>query len=180
MESTLVETTRLQMRRMTYDDVAALLTVFGDAEVMRFYTAPFDGQRMQEWVAWNQRSYTNCGHGLWALILRDTGELIGDCGLVNQVVEDVQEVEIGYHIRRDLWRQGFATEAALACRDYGFNKLGCKRLVSLIHPQNAASRRVAEKVGMVLCKESLWHNKPTCIYAIERWKSPLRASTHLT
>jgi len=55
-----------------------------------------------------------------------------------------------------------------------------KRLVSLIHPQNAASRRVAEKVGMVLCKESLWHNKPTCIYAIERWKSPLRASTHLT
>jgi RimJ/RimL family protein N-acetyltransferase len=179
MESNIVETTRLQMRRMTYDDVAALLTVFGDAEVMRFYTAPFDCQRMQEWVDWNQRSYTKCGYGLWALILRDTGELIGDCGLVNQLVEDVQEVEIGYHIRRDLWRQGLATEAALACRDYGFNNLGCKRLVSLIHPQNAASRRVAEKVGMTLCRESPWKNKPTCVYAMERWKSPLRASINL-
>jgi len=156
MESTIVETTRLQMRRMTNDDVAALLSIFGDAEVMRFYTAPFDCQRMQEWVDWNQRSYTKCGYGLWALILRNP------------------EVEIGYHIRRDLWRQGLATEAALACRDYGFNHLGCQRLVSLIHPQNAASRRVAEKVGMAWCRESLWKNKPICIYAIERWKSPLR------
>ncbi|HMD55642.1 MAG TPA: GNAT family N-acetyltransferase [Phycisphaerae bacterium] len=168
MKSTFVETARLQMRRMTYDDVAALLTVFGDAEVMRFYPAPFDCERMQEWVDWNQRNYTNCGYGLWALILRATGELIGDCGLVNQQVDGVLEIEIGYHIRRDLWGQGLATEAALACRDYGFNILGYQRLVSLIHPQNAASRRVAEKVGMTLCREAQWKDKLTCIYAIER------------
>lgn len=122
------ETERLQMRQMTSDDVTSLLTVFGDAEAMRFYPAPFDGQQMQEWVDWNQRNYTNYGYGLWALILRATGELVGDCGLVNQQVEDSLEIEIGYHVRRDLWRQGLATEAAIACRDYGFDILGRRRL----------------------------------------------------
>ena len=168
MKSTIVETARLQMRRMSYEDVAALLTVFGDAKVMRYYPAPFDRQRMQAWVDWNQRSYAECGYGLWALILRNGGGLIGDCGLVNQEVQNVQEIEIGYHIRRDLWRQGLATEAALACRDYGFENLSCQRIVSLIHPRNTASRRVAEKVGMELHRETLWKNRPTCIYAVER------------
>ncbi len=156
------------MRQMTQEDVAGLLTVFGDAEVMRFYPAPFDLPRMQDWLAWNQRSYAQCGYGLWSVLLRATGELIGDCGLVNQDVDGLRETEIGYHIRRDLWGRGLATEAALACRDYGFQVLGCHRLVSLIHPENTASRRVAEKVGMRFCRETLWKNKPTCIYAIER------------
>ena len=168
MKPTIVETARLQMRQMTNDDVEALLTVFSDAETMRFYPAPFHYQQMQEWVDWNQGNYANYGYGLWALILRATGELIGDCGLVNQQVDKVLEIEIGYHVRRDLWRQGFATEAALACRDYGFDILGRHRLVSLIHPQNIASRRVAEKIGMTLRQEALWKNKPTCLYAIER------------
>jgi len=168
MNTTFVETARLQMRRMTYDDVAGLLKVFGDSEAMRFYPAPFDCQQMEKWVDWNQRNYTNYGYGLWALILRATGELIGDCGLVNQQVDEALEVELGYHVRRDLWRQGLATEAALACRDYGFDTLGRRRLISLIHPQNLASRRVAEKVGMTISREALWKNKPTCNYVIER------------
>jgi [ribosomal protein S5]-alanine N-acetyltransferase len=168
MKSAVLETPRLRMRRMTHDDVPALLTVFGDPEVMRYYPAPFDGQRMQSWVDWNQRHYTDFGYGLWALILRATGELIGDCGLVHQQVEGIQEIEIGYHVRRDLWRQGLATEAALACRDYGFTALRSHRLVSLIHPENVASRRVAEKVGMTLRREAVRKTKAACIYAIER------------
>src|SRR6186713_1652251 len=98
MESTVIETPRLRLRRMTQDDVPALLTVFGDPEVMRYYPAPFDDARMQGWVDWNQRSYTDHGYGLWALILRATGELIGDCGLVNQQVDGVLEIEVGYHV----------------------------------------------------------------------------------
>jgi len=168
MEFPAIETLRLQMRRMTSDDAPALLTVFSDPEVMRFYTAPFDAQRMQRWVDWNQRSYAEHGYGLWALILRATGELIGDCGLVNQQVDGKPEIEIGYHVRRDLWGQGLATEAASACRDYGFANLGCSRLISLIHPQNTASRRVAEKIGMTLWCQAEWNNKPTSIYAVER------------
>jgi RimJ/RimL family protein N-acetyltransferase len=168
MKSSLVETPRLEMRRMTYDEVPALLAVFSDPEVMRYYPDPFDCRQMQGWVDWNQRSYADCGYGLWALILRATGELIGDCGLVNQQVDGVREIEIGYHVRRDLWRQGLATEATSACRDYGFTTLGSRRLISLIDPQNAASRRVAEKIGMTLRREVQWKDKLTCVYAIER------------
>lgn len=156
------------MRPMTNDDFAELLAIFGDTEVMRFYPAPFGERQMRDWLDWNQRSYKNHGYGLWSLLLRATGELIGDCGLVNQEVDGVQEIEIGYHIRRDLWGRGLATEAALACRDYGFDILDRRCLISLIHPQNTASRRVAEKVGMTLQREALWKNKPTCIYAVER------------
>jgi len=168
MNTIIIETARLQMRRMTQEDVPGLSKVFGDAEAMRFYPAPFDRQQVEQWVDWNQRHYTNHGHGLWALILRATGELIGDCGLVHQPVDGGVEIELGYHVRRDLWRQGLATEAALACRDNGFDVLGCRRLISLIHPRNLASRRVAEKIGMTLCREAQWKNKPTCFYAIER------------
>lgn len=168
MKDKVVETQRLQLRQMTPADVPALLAVFGDAEAMRHYPAAFDEARMQAWVDWNMRSYEARGYGLWALVLRATGEVVGDCGLVSQQVEGVQEVEVGYHVRRDLWGQGLATEAALGCLTYGFTTLGCHRLVSLIHPRNGPSRRVAEKIGMTLRREVEWKNKPTCIYVTER------------
>ena len=168
MTPLVIETPRLHLRRMTPDDVPALLSVFGDLEVMRFYPAPFDEARMQRWVAWNQSHYATHGHGLWVVILRATGECIGDCGLVPQQVVGVSEIEIGYHLRRDLWGQGLATEAALGCLNHGLTTFGYRRFVSLIHPQNTASLRVAEKVGMTLEREVEWKNKPTCVYAVER------------
>jgi ribosomal-protein-alanine N-acetyltransferase len=168
MSPHILETTRLTVRRMIKDDLPELLAVFGDAETMRFYPAPFDRQRMQDWLDWNQRSYSKYGYGLWCLLLRASGEVVGDCGLVNQEVDGIREVEVGYHVRRDLWGRGLATEAASACRDYGFEVLGRRRLISLIHPENRASRRVAEKVGMTLQREALWKDKPTCLYAVEK------------
>ena len=168
MNAIVTQTARLQLRRMTHDDIPALLSVFGDPEVMRYYPAPFDRERMLSWVDWNQRSYADRGYGLWALVLRATHEVVGDCGMVDQQVDGVSETEIGFHIRRDLWRHGLATEAATACRDYGFKALNRHRLISLVHPQNTASRRVAEKIGMTLQREVVWKNKRSCIYAIER------------
>lgn len=163
-----IETERLLLREMRLHDVDALLTTFSDAETMRFYPKPFDRQMMQAWVEWNIRGYAERGFGLWVLILKESGEVIGDCGLVGQQVDGTDEVEIGYHVRHDLWGQGLATEAAQACRDYGFRQLKCDRLISLIHPANIASRRVAEKAGMHLIKEMMWRDKPTCLYAVER------------
>lgn len=96
------------------------------------------------------------------------GECIGDCGLVPQQVEGVPEIEIGCHLRRDLWGQGLATEAALGCLNHGLTIFGYRRFVSLIHPQNTASRRVAEKIGLTLEREVEWKNKPTCVYGVER------------
>ncbi|MEO0408027.1 MAG: GNAT family N-acetyltransferase [Cyanobacteria bacterium P01_A01_bin.135] len=164
----LPQTERLVLRQMSLADTNELLAVFSDEETMQFYPAPFDRQMTQAWIERNRRRYIQDGFGLWALILKQTGDVIGDCGLVCQAVEGKEAVEIGYHIRRDLWGQGLAGEAAQACRDYGFNQLDLNHLVSLIHPNNTASRRVAEKIGMALVEETVWRGNRTCLYAIER------------
>ena len=139
----ILETPRLQLRTFVSEDIDALARVLSDPETMRHYPAPFE-------------------------VLRSTGELIGDCGLIRQDVDNRDEVEIGYHTRRDLWGHGLATEAARACRDYGFQTLPVQRLISLIRPGNLPSRRVAEKNGMRLTKEVVWKHIPRLLYAIER------------
>lgn len=168
MSRTILETRQLLLREMTLDDLDPLLRVFSDPEAMRFYPKPFDPEMMRGWIERSQQRYRDHGYGLWALVLKQTGEVVGDCGLVRQEVGDRHEIEIGYHVRRDLWGRGLATEAARACRDYGFQQLGAGRLISLIHPANIASRRVAEKNGMLLEQETEWRGHPTCVYAVER------------
>jgi len=124
---------------------------------------PFDRADVENWIARNRYRYAKDGHGLWAMILKSTGELIGDCGLTVQDVDGAKEVEIGYHVRRDHWGRGLATEAACACRDYGFSRYA-NRLVSIIRPENLPSRRVAEKIGMNVWKEVLRATLPHLVY----------------
>nr|WP_313929898.1 GNAT family N-acetyltransferase [Microcoleus sp. FACHB-SPT15] len=108
--------------------------------------------------------------GLWAAILKDLNGFAGQCGLVVQHVDGKTEIEIGYLFLRKYWGQGLATEAALACRNYGFTSLNFTRLISLINPNNMPSRRVAEKIGMTLEKEVKWEKTGNiiCVYAIAR------------
>jgi ribosomal-protein-alanine N-acetyltransferase len=164
----ILETPRLALREFSADDVDALASVLSDPETMRFYPAPLDEVGVEDWIARNRRRYAKDGHGLWAMVLKSSGGLIGDCGLTVQDVEDVNEIEIGYHARRDLWGQGLATEAARACRDYGFAHLVVSRLVSIIRPENLASCRVAEKNGMAIWKEVTRANLPHLVYAVQR------------
>jgi RimJ/RimL family protein N-acetyltransferase len=164
-------TPRLILREFSTDDADASGNVLSDPETMRFYAAPLDRTGVDEWIARNRVRYAKDGHGLWAMILRTSGELIGDCGLVAQEVEGANEIEIGYHVRRDHWRKGLATEAARACRDFGFAHLPVERLISLIHPANLASRRVAEKNGMTVWKEVIGFGHPTLVYSIPRDQS---------
>ena len=89
------------------------------------------------------------------MVLKDSGELIGDCGCTLQKVEGTNHVEVGYHVRRDLWGNGYATEAAKACIEYAFTKLGVDRVISLIRPENLQSIRVAEKNGLV-CEKAIF------------------------
>lgn len=166
----ILETKRLLLREMTLSDLDALFVVLSDAESMRYYPKPFDYGMVQTWIEQNLLRYAQYGCGLWAMVLKATGEVIGDCGLVWQDVEGQQELEIGYHVRRDLQRQGYATEAASACRDYAFNILKSDRVISLIRPENTPSRRVAEKNGLKIVQETLWRNIPHYIYASERSK----------
>jgi RimJ/RimL family protein N-acetyltransferase len=140
------------------DDMAALL---GDPEVMRHYPHPKSRDEALEWIAWNQRLYREHGFGLWLLTLRPSGEFVGDCGLTPQQVDGVTEIEVGYHVRTALQGRGLASEAAAACRDHARDVLGVDRLIAIIDPRNRPSQRVAEKLGMVVDRDS-----PRRIYAM--------------
>jgi ribosomal-protein-alanine N-acetyltransferase len=164
----ILETSRLILREFSSDDVDALALVLSDADTMRFYPTPLDRAGVEQWIARNRQRYLEDGLSLWAMILKSSGELIGDCGLTVQDVDGEKEVEIGYHVRRDLWRQGLASEAARACRNYGFSRLPVDRLISLIRPENLPSCRVAEKNGMTVWKEVMRKDIRHLVYSIRR------------
>ncbi len=167
---TILETARLILREFVPEDVDALACLLSDPETMRHYPAPLDQTGVEQWIARNRARYATDGHGLWGMVIKATGELIGDCGLIRQEVDGESLVEIGYHVRRVLWGQGLASEAARACRDYGFARLGVDRLISLIRPENISSQRVAEKTGMTLWKTVVWRGLPHHVYAIRQSK----------
>ena len=153
MKTAIIETERLYLREMTPRDHGVLHRLFSDPVAMAHYPQPFDAEMTDGWIAWSRRNYREHGFGLWAVVRKADRALIGDCGLTFQKIDGVEELEIGYHLLRAYWRQGYATEAALACRDYAFDALGRDRVVSWMRAGNVASRRVAERVGMRLEKE---------------------------
>lgn len=126
------------------DDMAALL---GDPDVMRFYAAPKSREEALRWIEWNQRNYAVHGFGLWVMETHDN-EFVGDCGLTFQEVDGSQKLEIGYHVRSTMQGNGWATEAAAACRDFAREYVRSAELIAITHPDNKASQRVAEKIGM--------------------------------
>ena len=157
-----LETKRLILRPMLESDFDALLLIFIDPKVMAaFDHPPFTHEQMSRWLNRNLEHQNEFGYGLFSVILKETGELIGDCGL--EVMEDMGAAELGYDFRSDFWNQGYATEAATAMRDYAFDVLKLPQLISLIRVGNVASKRVAEKVGMLLAEE-FTH------YEIQYWK----------
>ncbi len=115
-----IETERLYLREMSMDDYDALYKIIADKEIMVHYPYDFDEERVRGWIERNMNRYKDNGFGLWAVCLKETGEVIGDCGLTLQNIEGIMLPEIGYHIRRDHQRKGFAKEAALAVRDWAF------------------------------------------------------------
>lgn len=143
-------TPRLELREMTFDDLDVLHEVLSDPIAMKHYPSPFDRDMTRGWIEWSLRNYAEHGFGLWAMVHREDDRVIGDCGLTIQNVNGVGELEIGYHLLRSYWKQGLATEAAIACRDHAFDELGRTRVISWMGPENVASRRVAERVGMHL------------------------------
>ncbi|MDP9222947.1 MAG: GNAT family N-acetyltransferase, partial [Actinomycetota bacterium] len=105
---------------------------------------------------------------LWAIVSKETDEFLGDCGPVRRLVDDRDEVEIGWQVKRSHWRQGIASEAGAACRDYAFRALGLTRVISLIRPENSPSRGVAEKIGMAIEKEIDYKGMTHYVYALEK------------
>ena len=163
---TILQTPRLLLREFIPEDADALAQVLSDPETMRYYPAPYDRAGVEQWIARNRQRYVEDGVGLWALELKSITEFIGDCGIIRQQVDGEHLYEIGYHLRRDFWGQGFATEAAIACREWALAHLKAERLISLIRPENMPSRRVAERNGMTIWKEIVWRGLPTLVYSM--------------
>jgi RimJ/RimL family protein N-acetyltransferase len=164
----MIETKRLKLREFTEDDVDSLAAIFADHETMKFYPATKDREETVRWIEKNVERYKKYGFGLWAVVRKDNDEFIGDCGITMQNIDGEEKPEIGYHIRRDYWGQGYATEAASACKEHAFNKLGLEEAFSYMRSDNLASRRVAEKIGMTLRKEYINNGYPTVIYSIKK------------
>lgn len=132
---------------MTDDDLDVLAGLLGDPEVMTYYPRPKSVEEAQAWIDWNKANYEKYGFGLW-IIETASGQFVGDCGLTWQAVNGRPELEVGYHVRVDMQGRGYATEAAAACRDFARDVLHAPHLVAIIHPDNDASRRVAERIGL--------------------------------
>lgn len=166
-----LRTQRLMLRHFNADDDTALhQSVFSDPEVMHFG----DGHQSLDWTrAWIQHCqqdyYETRGYGPFAVIERSTPRLIGYCGLFYfSDVSGQPEVELGYRLARSAWGKGYATEAAIAVQEFALTALGMKRLISIIDPANAASIRVAEKLGMKFESEVMFegYTHPDHVYAI--------------
>ncbi len=157
-------TRRLAFREMSADDLDDMAALLGDPEVMRHYPRPFTRDEALSWIEWNRRLYRQHGYGLWLVTLHRTGEFVGDCGLTLQEVEGTLHVEIGYHVRADLQGNGYASEAAAACRDHARDILRLDRLIAIIDPDNVPSQRVAEKLGLTVERLATYKGRRHRIY----------------
>jgi len=166
--SIVCQTSRIILRKFNESDVDPLLGFRGDPEVMRFsITGPEAREDIQtKYLPSCLRRYSRDGLGQWAVVRKSDGICVGECGICAQEVDGEREFEISYRMRRDCWGVGLATEAARACRDYGFEKAGLRRLISMIELENTASIRVAEKMGMTLNKRASFHGIPVLIYDV--------------
>jgi len=170
----IIETDRLILREMNEDDFDALYAVLADSENMKHYPYNFDEDRVREWIRKNIERYKVFGFGLWAVVLKETGEVIGDCGLTMQIINGHIKPEIGYHIRRDCQRRGYASEAARAVRDWAFINTPFNFIYSYMKSTNVASSRTAIAYGCSLVDEYEDENKEIIkVYAISRdeWES---------
>lgn len=163
-DGVVLETSRLILRLHVMQDADALEAVLGDPVGMEFYPAALDRQGVKDWIIRNMARYQRDGFGKWAVLMKGTGEIVGSCGCALQEVEGRNEIEVGYNLRRDLWGNGYATEAAQACTEYAFRELGAVRVISMIRPENLRSIRVAEKNGMVCEKIIFWRDYNHCVY----------------
>src|SRR5215208_5607626 len=152
----ILETKRPVLRRQVPPALDAPWGLYCDPENTRYIPdAPRSREEAKEELEWHMNGHPRFPElGLWATIHKEMGKFIGRCGLLPWTIDERQEVEVAYTISRDYWGQGLATEAAQAILDYGFERLNLIRLISIIDPENMASQKVAQKIGMKFEKEA--------------------------
>jgi RimJ/RimL family protein N-acetyltransferase len=173
MPRVIATTDRLTVRELTVDDAGPLYEILGDPIAMEHYPAPKTRLETEAWIGWARDSYERNGFGLWAVERTADGAFIGDCGPMLQPVDGELVPEVGYHVVRREWGRGYATEAAMACRDLVLGRFGFDRVVSIVAPENLASRRVAEKVHQTM-REFVWEKSGRAMCMYETLRAPAR------
>lgn len=168
MTSHVIITERLKLREMRKDDGENLLKIFSDPEAMRYYPSTKGKKETEDWINWTLDNYSKYKTGLWIVDDKKTGEFLGQCGLVLQEIEGRIEMEIGYLFVRRFWGKGYATEAAMASKSYGFKCLGLTKLISIIDIRNHRSVKVSERIGMNLEKQITRKGKEVFIYSVSK------------
>ena len=153
-EKVIFETERLYLRELNENDFGALCKIMQDEETMYAYEGAFSDEEVQEWLDRQLSRYREYGFGLWAVVLKETGEVIGQCGLTMQPWKNEKVLEIGYLFQRQFWHNGYASEAAAACKKYAFEVLKVDEVCSIIRDTNLPSQKVAERNGMA--KKDEW------------------------
>jgi [ribosomal protein S5]-alanine N-acetyltransferase len=170
-----LETPRLILRPFAADDLDRMAELMANEDFMRFSMGPMTREQTQSFldkvIGWNRDGLPS----QFAMIVRSSGTLAGYCGFFHHEVDGKMEIEIGYRLDSAFWNCGLTTEAARAVRDHGFRDLKLEYVISLIHPENHPSRRVAEKNGMTLERETTFRGFPTFVFAIT-WQQWMKLS----
>lgn len=171
-DGVVLETERTFLRKMNFDDRTDLCEILQDAETMYAYEHAFSDAEVDDWINRQLIRYEEDGFGLWAVIDKSSGELIGQCGLTMQNIGGgMYGVEVGYLFNKKVWHCGYATETARACKQYAFEKLGCGKVYSIIRDTNRASQAVAERNGMRIEGTFVKHyygiDMPHYLYSVE-------------
>jgi ribosomal-protein-alanine N-acetyltransferase len=162
-----IETERLILRQISEADLDDWgKQIFGNPEVLRYLPkrdiSPRD--RAERAFKATNKDWINYGYGEWAVTIKPDPRLIGQCGLIS--VKETGETEVDYSLAKPYWGRGIATEAARACVRFGFENAGLDRLIALAVPENIASRRVMEHVGLTYEKEAYFFGLDVVVYAI--------------
>jgi RimJ/RimL family protein N-acetyltransferase len=164
---TVLQASRLLLRVPGEEDADFMLKLFSDPNVNRFLLSsrPYSREIILEGIARSQACHSANKFSRWILQLKSNGEPVGHAGLLVKEIESVPELELGYALKPSAWGKGYAFEAAAATLEYAFAKLGRDRVVAITHPENRASIRLAERIGMVNECKVLWKGKAAYLFS---------------
>lgn len=163
----ILETERLVLETIEEGIFEELADLLANEKVHEFFPKTLNRNESIEFLEKTQKRQTEDGLSFWAVMRKDDMRFLGICGLLKQIIDEKEEIEVGYRINDEFWNNGYGTEAAKGCIEYAKNKLRLSSIISLILPENKQSIRVAEKNGLSLEKETKFHGQMHHVYRIQ-------------
>ena len=176
---TVLETRRLTLRELQASDLDCVTGMLSDPEAMHFFGTVYTREQSVTWIARQQERYAIDGYGYWLAIERDTGEPVGQMGVVQAEVDGVSEPSLGYIVQRAHWRRGLASEAAASCRDWVFDRQPVSRVITLVRPENLPSLAVARRIGLEIERRTIFARYEHFVLSMSRTAWEQRQASEL-